>query len=244
MVPIPGRAGTQGLPLGWSLGSPGQNTVRRKAIFRIAFPQKGHTGGNCDRTEIRMSPSQTSESSKSTYMTSQRRVHPVQRCHGPGSCEHCLHPDQQNSASWGCAVNCLPGAEATEAEAMAVFPQPPSRNVPLLSSKRGRRRSCLASFIASLGPQHLSSCLLRAYPQKHQLTSPSGSAPSSRPFILSCTFHSVSIAARPWGCSSTTSFEFVPFFPCSQFRLEHPQTSGQSNLSTCQSPPSPSSPAA
>ena len=59
MIPIPGRAGTQGLPRGWSLGFPGQNIVQRGVIFRITFVQKGHTGGNCNRKKTIMSHSQS-----------------------------------------------------------------------------------------------------------------------------------------------------------------------------------------
>lgn len=57
MIPTPGRAGTQGLPLGWSLGFPEQNIVRREVIFHITFVQKGHTGDNCNRRQNTISHS-------------------------------------------------------------------------------------------------------------------------------------------------------------------------------------------
>ena len=59
MIPIPGRAGTQGLPRGWSLGFPEQNTVQRGVIFHITFVQKGHTGDNCNRKKTIMSHRQS-----------------------------------------------------------------------------------------------------------------------------------------------------------------------------------------
>lgn len=59
MIPIPGGAGTQGLPRGWSLGFPEQNIVQRGVIFHITFVQKGHTGDNCNRKKTIMSHSQS-----------------------------------------------------------------------------------------------------------------------------------------------------------------------------------------
>lgn len=45
-IPLTGPAGTQGLPLGLSLGFPERNTAQREVIFHTTFAQKGHTGGN------------------------------------------------------------------------------------------------------------------------------------------------------------------------------------------------------
>lgn len=59
MIPIPGQVGTQGLPRGWSLGFPEQNTVQRGVIFHITFVQKGHTGDNCNRKKTIMSHRQS-----------------------------------------------------------------------------------------------------------------------------------------------------------------------------------------
>ena len=94
MIPIPGRAGTQGLPLGRSLGFPEQNTVRREVIFHITFVQKGHTGDSCNRrknTRSHRQPEARAQTAGDFFSAEESAPHKAAGL--PSSSEHCSHPD-------------------------------------------------------------------------------------------------------------------------------------------------------
>lgn len=116
MIPIPGRAGTQGLPRGWSLGFPGQNIVQRGVIFHITFVQKGHTGDNCNRKDHNESQPIRRKSSNCTRSLLGGRIHPTQGHHVAP-----LQPARSLQESRTAPPGVVPSAQTTKVFPMATF---------------------------------------------------------------------------------------------------------------------------